>query len=384
MIFSIEVLQAQQGDCLIVHYGKLDTLGLIVIDGGPSGIYREYLKPRLAKIRQKLMGDDPLPLKMIMVSHADDDHINGILSMTNDLVGQIEDSKPLPYEVDNFWFNSFDDIIGNKEISAALYAKSVSDTKKVHISAVIASTGQGRTLRNNVNKLGWLVNEPFTELKGTKTRLIRGDIDSTRVPLGGLGITVLHPTESRLKELQKQWDKDLQKAKESGDNSVLVASLNSSDKSPFNLSSIVCMLEFKGKRMLLTGDGRCDDIYDGLKQNKFLDVNGKLHVDILKMPHHGSNANMKPAFLENITADHYVISADGKHNNPDKETLEMIVENIKKGTLYLTNHDGELGLKAKLDKFIKQLNDSHSKLKVHFREPNKPSLIINLLDDINY
>jgi beta-lactamase superfamily II metal-dependent hydrolase len=195
---------------------------------------------------------------------------------------------------------------------------------------------------------------------------------------------LVHPNESRLKKLQKQWDKDLEKAKAEGDDSILIASITSTDKSPFNLSSIVCLVEFNEKRMLLTGDGRCDDIYAGLKKNKLLDSKGKLHVDILKIPHHGSNANIKADFLQKITADHYVISADGKHNNPDKETLDMIAENIKKGTLYLTNHDGELGLKTKLDKFLKHLNDSNSKLNVHFRESEKASLIINLLDEIGY
>jgi beta-lactamase superfamily II metal-dependent hydrolase len=144
------------------------------------------------------------------------------------------------------------------------------------------------------------------------------------------------------------------------------------------------MVEFDGKSILLTGDGRCDDIYDGLKKNEFLTTSGKLHVDILKIPHHGSNANMKPEFFENITADHYVISADGKHNNPDKETLDTIAENIKTGTLYLTNHEGEFGLKVKLDEFTQHLSKIGSSLQVCFRESDKPSLVINLLDEPHY
>ncbi len=384
MIFSLEVLQAKQGDCLILHFGNPNEPGLIVIDGGPSGVYGNYLNPRLKEIRQSIVGDEPLPIKMVMVSHADDDHINGILRMTDDLLDQLEENQTPIYQVDNFWFNSFDDIIGNQEISTIASQQSLPKSTDGYISANISSTGQGREIRDNANRLGWLINDQFAKYKKTNTRLVRGDDNQHKVLIDNLAIALVHPNESRLKELQKQWDKDLEKAKAKGDNSILIASITSADKSPFNLSSIVCMLEFKGKRMLLTGDGRCDDIYAGLKKNKFLDSKGKLHVDILKIPHHGSNANMKPDFLQKITADHYVISADGKHNNPDEETLDMIAENIKKGTLYLTNHDGELGLKAKLDKFIKKLNDSDSELKVHFRESNRDSIVINLLDDINY
>jgi glyoxylase-like metal-dependent hydrolase (beta-lactamase superfamily II) len=84
MIFSLEVLQAKQGDCLILHFGNPNDPGLIVIDGGPSGVYRNYLNPRLEEIRQSLVEDEPLPIKMVMISHADDDHINGILRMTED------------------------------------------------------------------------------------------------------------------------------------------------------------------------------------------------------------------------------------------------------------------------------------------------------------
>jgi beta-lactamase superfamily II metal-dependent hydrolase len=385
MIFSLEALQAKQGDCLILHYGKPEAPGLIVIDGGPAGVYNQFLKGRLGAIRQSLVGADPLPVKMVMVSHADDDHINGILSMTNDLVGEMEDQKPVSLKVDNFWFNSFDDIIGNEEVVAAAMSKPAPAGADSHAVAVIASTGQGRNIRNNAKKLGWVVNSPFTALTGSNAVLVRGDTNRSKVTLGDLKLTVLNPDEQRLKDLQVQWDKDLKKAKQAGDTSVMVAALTvGDDTSPFNLSSIVCMAEFSGKRLLLTGDGRCDDIYAGLKQNGFLDAGGKVHVDVLKMPHHGSFHNMNTDFLDKVTADHYVISASGKYSNPDQETLNMMAAHVKKGTLHVTNHDGELGLKAKLDGFVTHLASIGSSLKVTFRDTAKPSLVINLLDKLPY
>jgi glyoxylase-like metal-dependent hydrolase (beta-lactamase superfamily II) len=88
MILSLEVLQANEGDCLILHYGTAENPQIIVIDGGPSGIYNKYLKPRLLEIKDSLTVDEPLPISMVMVSHADDDHINGIVMLTNELVQQ--------------------------------------------------------------------------------------------------------------------------------------------------------------------------------------------------------------------------------------------------------------------------------------------------------
>jgi hypothetical protein len=51
---------------------------------------------------------------------------------------------------------------------------------------------------------------------------------------------------------------------------------------------------------------------------------GTLHVNILKVPHHGSSNNVDDDFFERISADHYVFSGDGEHGNPERETLEML------------------------------------------------------------
>jgi hypothetical protein len=95
------------------------------------------------------------------------------------------------------------------------------------------------------------------------------------------------------------------------------------DKSVHNLSSIVVLVESQGKRILLTGDGRGDHTLEGLKAAKLL-KGGKLRVDVLKLPHHGSERNVAPDYFETIVAKHYVVSADGKFDNPDVGTLKMI------------------------------------------------------------
>jgi hypothetical protein len=92
-----------------------------------------------------------------------------------------------------------------------------------------------------------------------------------------------------------------------------------------NLSSIVVLAQCNGKTVLLTGDARGDHILDGLKQAKLL-TGGKLHVDVLKVQHHGSDRNATQTFFKTVTADVYVISADGTHGNPDYDTLKWIVE----------------------------------------------------------
>lgn len=61
-------------------------------------------------------------------------------------------------------------------------------------------------------------------------------------------------------------------------------------------------------------------IMAGSKDNK-LPEEGRLEVDVLKMPHHGSTRDIDDDFLERVTSPHYVFSADGKHGNPDRQTF---------------------------------------------------------------
>jgi hypothetical protein len=100
----------------------------------------------------------------------------------------------------------------------------------------------------------------------------------------------------------------------------------------------VLLAEAEGKRMLLTGDARGDKVLEGLELAGFLGADGTstMHVDILKVPHHGSANNMETVFFRRVTADHYVFSGDGEHGNPERETLEMLFE--ARGTDPFTMH----------------------------------------------
>ncbi|HEY0678156.1 MAG TPA: hypothetical protein VGD17_07710 [Chitinophagaceae bacterium] len=395
MIFSLEILQANHGDCLLLYYGNNADPKVIVIDGGPSGIYNGFLKPRLLELRDALSVDKPLPLSLVMVSHLDDDHVNGILAMTQDMLDRKENNEVTLLSMKNIWCNTFDDIIGNLELPAisglpaSAAAASTAMLPQIagaesHIAAVIVSTGQGRKLRDNAALLSATVNNPFEALEPGKANLVRGDGEGSVIEWDpGLEIIVVHPEAQRLKELQKKWDADLKKAKQDGDDSIIFASITDPDKSPFNLSSIVCLVEFNNKRMLLTGDGRSDDIVEGLRANDLLDNNGRLHVDILKLPHHGSIRNMDADFFQVVTADHYVISANGRDDNPDQELLDVFAANVTEGTLHLTNRDGKNNLEDKIDAFQAELANSGSNVKLNIRKPDG-SIIIDLLDKFNF
>ena len=86
MIFSLDVRRARKGDCLLLHYGTKTKPRLMLIDGGPSGVYKPHLEPRIQEIRKKRKLDDvdPLTVDLMMVSHVDDDHARGLLDLTGE------------------------------------------------------------------------------------------------------------------------------------------------------------------------------------------------------------------------------------------------------------------------------------------------------------
>lgn len=402
MIFTLEILQADHGDCLLLHFGKTQkSLQTIIIDGGPTGIYKNFLKPRLLEVKEALSPNKPFPVSMVMISHFDDDHANGILNLTDEAVKLMNNSEPQLFEMNNFWFNAFDDVVGNNQVPgvASVSSASVADIASVpefagldhHISAVVASTTQGRKLRDNASTLGAVMNNPFKPIKNGKSNLVRGDVGKSVIDWDGLKLTVLHPNKKRLDELQTKWDKDLAKLKKNKNKKAgmkaFATALADLDTSPFNLSSIVCLAEFGKKKILLTGDARSDDVLAGLKLNGLLDSKGRIHVDVLKMPHHGSERNLSENFLKQVTADHYVISASGRFDNPDVTTIQAlgdVIKNGKKGILHLTNGKGELNLAGKLKKLQEKLKKEKSKLQFNIRNNDDLSIKLNLLTKIGF
>jgi hypothetical protein len=320
MSFTLEAVQAKHGDALLLRYGKSGSLGLIVIDGGPSGVYGNEGSP------------GPLRRRLMIVSHIDDDHIGGMLELTGELTARNADNRELPYRIAGLWHNSFNDILGDeadelfKAVGGRAKAVALDQAPAVaglakHEAAVVASVPQGRQLRQDAAALGILVNQtkPFHGL------ICAPDRGLQKAEMGdGLTLTVLGPKLGPLENLRTKWDSEIKKLKKAGKLDETNAAAFGDDRSVYNLSSIIVLAECGGKSMLLTGDSLCDHILGGLESAGKIQGGGSLHVDLLKLPHHGSMRNVNQDFFERITADHYVISANGRDDNPDLPTLQAL------------------------------------------------------------
>lgn len=335
MRFGLEVLRARKGDCLIVHFGGDDHPRQMLVDGGPSGVYEPQLRPRLEHLRSERAQDeqDALAIDVLMVSHVDDDHIRGILELARELRHQKESKQPLLFKIRSLLHNSFDDLLGTTptELEASVRFGTaaldgtidVASVDDLDVAGVLASIPQGHKLREDAQFLGWKVNREFNG------KLAVADSSGNIVRLdGGLELAMVGPLQPELAALQEahdKWLKERAKAKATRAESALAAFV---DKSIPNLSSLVVLARSSQRTMLLTGDARGDKILKGLQVTGLMgpSADATFHVDILKVPHHGSANNMEAAFFRRVTADHYVFSGNGEHGNPDRETLEMLFE----------------------------------------------------------
>ncbi|MFW2349998.1 ComEC/Rec2 family competence protein [Qipengyuania sp.] len=329
---ELEVLPARHGDCMLLHFGSEDDPRLALIDGGPAGVYHEALLPRLEELREQrgIPDGEPLVIDLMMVSHIDDDHVNGIVRFLKDLHERAEEGKPPRFRIRRLWHNSFDDIIGNKESETRLQLTKQFGTASAGEAdiprggdmpfrdwQVLASVSQGHAIRKLAEALSIPVNPEFG---GSLIKSAGG----AEVEIDDLKITVLGPLESELSALEEEYDDWLKRTKRGRDSGeALLASF--ADESVANLSSLVFLIESRDERYLLTGDARGDKILDAIAQCGLADRAGKLEVDLLKVPHHGSDRNVTAEFFEAIPATRYVLSGDGGHGNPERPCIEWIV-----------------------------------------------------------
>lgn len=326
MFFKLEALYAHHGDALLLQYGAEDDPRWILIDGGPGGTYNPFIFPRFEELREEwAFVDVPFPLRMVMVSHVDADHIVGVQDLFAEQRDADAASRALPYAIDTLWHNGFDDIAGPSASPAAVddLVDHVRDNPADNGTvAVIQSVAQGRDLRNLARRLGTSLNEEFGG------ELVMAPAAGQHVvDLGdGLRFTVVGPDQKRIERFQRKWNEDLVKIlkKEADEAAARGGAQAFTDRSPANLASIVVLAELDGRTMLLCGDARGDYVLDGLENAGLLDDEGWMHVDLLKMPHHGSDRNLEVEFFHRITADHYVVSGDGHHGNPEPQTLRML------------------------------------------------------------
>jgi beta-lactamase superfamily II metal-dependent hydrolase len=370
---KLTIFQSDEGDCLLLESrdGKR-----VLCDGGMGPSMRKLVRKKLNKLPA---------IDFIYISHIDEDHIGGVLQLLQDEAdwrvfdhhkGKTKKPEvPRPPAINGLLYNAFHDILTanqgplkglsleqeqNIEQLLAGLAPSLAATGVPALAAAAAemqsiTTGVPNALRISklaVDAFKIPLNQPPGVAAGTQ--LLFADQPGAVFELGSMKFTLIGPTEDELKKLREGWNhwlqtkpSKLQELRAELKRRVDEFSNGNLSGSPFDLSkwegvpgyegvtvpniaSLMWMVEegegSKRRRLLLTGDGQQDFILNGLKRMGFLGKgeNHGVHLDVLKVQHHGSPNNLDVEFARKVSADHYVFCGNGEHTNPDIEVIKLI------------------------------------------------------------
>jgi hypothetical protein len=317
----VEVLPARLGDCLLVECPRPDgPTWRMLVDGGPPDTW-PLLEARLRRL-------DPADrhIDVAVITHVDNDHIGGMLAFL---------SSDLAADVGDFWFN------GRTHLpSAPGVARSIDQGEDV-VAALLgqATPAAGASATGGASAHAADKSRPWNEAFG------RGPIDTgptgghieVAVP-DGPTITVLSPTNDRLVRLADSWSAAVEAlhgpARDVGvdvlapldDLQHIADQRTVQDASVPNGSSIGLLVEHDGASVLLGADAYGTVLASALHGLARARGAQTLAVDALKLPHHGSQANVVAALLEAAPASHYLVSTNGDvFHHPDDAAMARVV-----------------------------------------------------------
>ncbi|MDD5508145.1 MAG: hypothetical protein PHD25_07410 [Bacteroidales bacterium] len=320
-MFRIEMLPAEYGDCLWIEYGPTeDEIHRVLIDGGTNACGKKLHK-RITSIPKKERRFD-----LVVVTHIDSDHIDGMVELMQDI--------PPGLEFSHFWFNAYEHTRPEGFLGAV---------QGEYLAVELLA------LEEKWKRTFW--NESF----GRKAAMIPDKGDPVQVELeGGMRMTILGPTSAGLRKLRKEWDEVMEEAHiKPGDIEAVLKKLREDrrfrpgwlgkpdieqladsdfqeDKSPANGSSIILLAEYDEKKVLFAGDAFPGNILAGLK--RISGYEGKrIPLDAFKIPHHGSKNNNSNDLFMAVDCPRFLISTNGdKFGHPDDEGIARILYNKRK------------------------------------------------------
>lgn len=360
---EIKMLPACAGDCILISFLEEDYH--ILIDGGYADTYRKHLKKQLVKFAAQ-----GKRINLLVISHIDSDHIGGILAFLKEN-GNAGD--PNIIRVDEVWYNAFyhmnHESVNNGTIPYAekrtLFGIVARNGKSCENGKQDISVSQGNTVAGLLTEKGYNWNTMWSG------KAVCVESGRERLLTDKIKLILLNPGENELRNLADYWISYLrgkvrkfmicknqlyneafesQMQQESSSNISIRKDISFSgieidggqewerladmlcgeaDMSKTNRSSIAFLLEYKGFRMLFPGDCPIHLFQEELPSK----------IDIVKLPHHGSEKNINADFIRNIRVSHYLLSTAGKsHGHPSKAVVANILCKAPGNPVLLKNY----------------------------------------------
>jgi beta-lactamase superfamily II metal-dependent hydrolase len=264
-MLEVYTYNAGKGDCLRIRFGQGHNM---LID---TGVMRFGI--RLKEICEEIQSSGET-LDVLILTHVDDDHIGGILSLLR-----------------SGWKCPFLEVRMNHSGLVSPSANS-----NAYLSTAQNDEVYQRLASQNVQILpmlaGHLIFVDKAKIITISPKAILTDNIRANTPLA----------------YQRDYGKSL---------SQLASSpIRSTDRSINNKNSIIFIFEYEGRRLLFTGDAWAEDLVCGLGHDM-------QHFDLVKLPHHGSAGNISADFKNHINCSNFLICTDGVAH-PDKQTIAKL------------------------------------------------------------
>lgn len=286
MELVITCFKALYGDSFLIEEPTCGTRFLV--DCGFKLTYNSQIKKRIDSA------------DFIILTHSDEDHINGVFPLLNDY--------PEKFSLNKIYVNSPESIeltekSGKISVRQAKSLIELLKNKKTPFFGLV----QGQTINVSKSITLEIISPTQTELDlyyeeyNSITPLVLVKPVNTPISLNLI-------------------------AKSAVDLSNLPDSYPKKEDDVANASSIAFILHFNGKKILFLGDAHPEVISNYLSKAKYSSTN-KAMFDYIKLSHHGSAKSISKELLNLISCNNFIISTNGgkaKSKHPSAETIAKL------------------------------------------------------------
>ena len=346
----LKVLEAKNGDSLLISVESDGKQRNLLIDGGPKAAYKhQHLKGDLHRTLTQLK-DKGERIDILILTHVDDDHIGGLLEgfKHNELLTEL---------VDKVWFNS-----GRSIHQAFDQVEDASNFIMFDNVRTGTDTDNQTSIRQCVR-----FEDTITQLDIWDEQLIEaGQFHD----FYGVKITILSPGRSNLKKMLGKWTREAPSSLTSASKKdygqsfekLLEDDVFERDSAAPNGSSIAMLLEHDESSILLLADAHDNVVQASIraledKYGNLYSEENPLKVDYVKLSHHGSQYNTSPDFLRLLSTNNFIVSTDGtRYGLPNKKTFARIAE-CHAGATFWFNYPSlikQIFTKNELDRLTKE------------------------------
>lgn len=275
---QLNILPVLEGDCIHLRFRSADGWHNIIVDSGPEAAADTFLTLLQAIWKRGEKVD------LLCFTHIHDDHIKGAMTAMNN-------PEFRPGEFGQIWMNMPKNETGVSE-----------PENEVRVRGLERGTPRSFAAAENLTK----------SISGFRLPYCGQILAGHSIRIGDALISAVLPIPKRMVPYYHKMDDYCNKRD-------INIRKPSRDKSVTNGSSIGLLCQIGEQRILLAGDAFPNDLAAIGKKYA-----GDQGFSLVKLPHHGSDANTTPAMLEALKSRNFIISTVQNEKRPGEQAMEML------------------------------------------------------------